>query len=169
MDLAWTCRCCRKQFDTLSFAYSCPEPDAWRALPEDERSDRGTIWTDTCVIDQSQFFIRGRILLPVIGQTAPFIWGLWARISQESFVRFGQFWDVEKRDHEPPFPAGIANHVPVYPATLDLKCSVRMQNARRRPSFVLESPDHPLANEQRNGITLDRVKELASLLGQHRG
>jgi hypothetical protein len=42
-----------------------------------------------------------------------------------------------------------------------------MKNARRHPSFELDSPDHPLAIEQRNGITLDRVKEIASLVQRH--
>jgi len=43
-----------------------------------------------------------------------------------------------------------------------------MKNARTRPIFEIESPEHPLAVEQRNGITLDRVKEFAALLEQHR-
>src|SRR5262245_37468837 len=124
VDLAWTCRCCGKQFDKLSFAYASAAPDAWRAVPEEEQGDRGTIWTDTCVIDQQQFFVRGRILIPVIGHKEPFIWGLWASLSQESFARYGQLWDVEKREHEPLLPGSLANHIPVYPETLGLKCKV---------------------------------------------
>ena len=112
--------------------------------------------------------MRGRILIPVIGHTEPFIWGLWAKIPHASFIRFGQLWDVEKRDLEPPFSGRIANRIPVYPATLDLPCKVVMQNARQRPIFELESADHPLVVEPRNGITLDRVKEFVSLLEQHR-
>ncbi|WP_308294565.1 hypothetical protein [Streptomyces sp. RKAG290] len=36
----------------------------------------------------------------------------------------------------------------------------------RRPLIELEPTDHPLAVEQRNGITLDRVREIAEAV-QH--
>jgi len=49
----------------LSFAYALDEPDRWRDIPEAERSARGMIGTDSCVIDHEEFFIRGRIVIPV--------------------------------------------------------------------------------------------------------
>ena len=168
MNLVWTCPCCAKRYDTLPFAYVVMEPDAWRAMPVDERSERGTLWTDTCIIDQHQFYVRGRILIPVVGYKEPFIFNLWAAISQPDFVRYGQLWDVEQRGYEPPFTGRLGNTIAGYPATSGLECKVVLQNARVRPSFELQSPDHPLALEQRHGITLDRVKEIAAVMEQHR-
>lgn len=104
MDLIWTCPCCGKRYDTLSFAYALDEPDPWGAVPGDEREYRGVLGSDTCRIDE-QFYIRGRIVVPVIGSDDPFIWGTWASVSKESFARFGALWDVEKREQEPPFAA----------------------------------------------------------------
>ena len=167
LDLFWTCSCCGKQYDKLSLAYALDAPDAWLALPADERSDRDILWTDSCVIDQQQYFIRGRIVIPIVGHDEPFIWGCWASVSRESFERFGKLWDAPAREQEPPLPAQLANDNPIYPATLGLACSVVMKNARRRPSFEIQSADHPLAIEQRNGITLDRVKEIASKVLRH--
>jgi hypothetical protein len=166
VDLVWTCPCCGKQYDTLSFAYALDEPDPWGAVPEEERQYRGVLGSDTCTID-GQFYIRGRIVIPVIGSNDPFIWGTWAAVSKESFARFGALWDVEKREHEPPFAATLSNDIPIYPKTFGLKCHVMMKNARKRPSFVLEAADHPLAAEQRDGITLDRVKEIAAKILRH--
>jgi hypothetical protein len=168
VDLVWTCPCCGKQYDTLPFAYVVMEPDAWRAVPVDERSERGTLWTDTCIIDQQQFYVRGRILVPVAGHTEPFIFNLWAAVSQQDFVRYGQLWDVERRAQEAPLAGRLANTIAGYPPALGLECKVVLQDARVRPSFELPSPDHPLALEQRRGITLDRVKEIAAVMQQHR-
>jgi hypothetical protein len=169
IDLDWTCPCCGRQYDTLSFAYALDEPDAWRAIPEAERRYRGVLGTDTCTIDGGQFFIRGRVVIPVIGYDEPFRWGIWASVSKESFERYGRLWDVAVREHEAPISGVLASDVPIYPATSNLRCSIHLRNARKRPSFAIEPADHPLAAEQRNGITLDRVKEIAAVVQRHRG
>jgi hypothetical protein len=124
--------------------------------------------TDTCVIAGQHFYIRGRIVIPVIGHQDPFIWGSWAAVSKKDFERFGQLWDTKVREHEPPLSGLFDNDIPIYPPTRGLKCSLHMKDARKRPSFVLESADHPLVAEQRDGITLDRVKEIAAAVLQHR-
>jgi hypothetical protein len=167
VNLVWTCQCCGQRYDTLSFAYALDEPDPWGAVPETERQYRGVLGSDTCVIDGRDFYIRGRIVIPVIGSEDPFIWGVWAAVSQKSFVRFGELWDVDIREHETPFPGTLGNDIPIYPKTVDLRCNILMKNARKRPSFELEATDHPLAVEQRNGITLDRVKEIAAFVLRH--
>ena len=125
------------------------------------------IGTDSCVIDHEEFFIRGRIVIPVIGRKEPFIWGCWASVSEQSFARFGELWDVKSRENEPPLPGRLASDIPLYPGTVGLACKIIMKNAGKRPSFELEATDHPLANEQRNGMTLDRVKEIASVVMRH--
>jgi hypothetical protein len=125
--------------------------------------------TDSCVIDGRYFHVRGRIVIPIVGQAEPFIWGLWARVSQESFKRFGELWDIEDREQESPMLGRLANDIPVYPPTLDLPCRLVWKNARRRPSIEIEAGDHPLAIEQRHGITLDRVQEIASTVLRHPG
>jgi hypothetical protein len=166
MDHIWTCGCCGKQYDTLPLAYALDEPDPWRVGAAEGRA--GVLGSDTCVIEGREYFIRGRIVIPVIDHKDPFIWGLWAAVSQESFERFGQLWDAAIREDEPSFPARLGSDLPIYPPTFNLPCKVLMKNARRRPSFEPEPGDHPLAVEQRNGITLDRVKAIAATMLQHK-
>jgi hypothetical protein len=146
-------------------AFARDEPDAWRTV--DGIESQGVRGTDSCVIDGRRFHVRGRIVIPIIGHPEPFIWGLWVEVSQDSFRRFGELWDVALREHEPPMPGQLANDIPVYPRTIGLPCRLVLKNARRRPSIEIEAGDHPLAIEQRNGITLDRVKEIASLVLRH--
>jgi hypothetical protein len=44
---------------------------------------------------------------------------------------------------------------------------VHLRGGGIRPFIELEPTDHPLAIEQREGISLERVKELAALLLRH--
>ncbi len=148
-------------------AFARDEPDAWRTV--DGIESQGVRGTDTCVIDGRCFYVRGRILVPIIGLPEPLIWGLWVEVSQDSFKRFGELWDVALREHEPPMPGQLANDIPVYPRTIGLPCRLVLKNARRRPSIEIEAGDHPLAIEQYRGITLDRIEEIASQVLQHSG
>jgi hypothetical protein len=75
---------------------------------------------------------------------------------------------VEFRDHEGPFFGWLCSDLSIYPQTFGLKCTVRLQNRGIRPSIELEPTDHPLAIEQRNGITMDRVKEFAAVVQRHK-
>jgi hypothetical protein len=167
MDLVWTCACCGKKYDTLPFAYALEQPDAWHGVPEQQRPHRTTLDTDACTIDGREFYVRGCIVIPVIDHADSFVWGVWVSVSEKSFDRIGQLWDVEIRDHEPPFFGWLANNISIYPTTRNLKLNVVLNNAGQRPSLLLEPTDHPLAVEQRNGITLDRVKDIASQVLQH--
>jgi hypothetical protein len=167
MNLIWTCQCCGKQYDTLPFAFALDEPDPWRALPDEERMRRGVLSTDGCVIDKKVFCVRARLEIPVIGNKDSFIWGIWVSISEADFERIGKLWNVEIREHEPPVAGALCSDIPIYPSTTDLKCSLHLRNAGRRPSIRLEPSDHPLAVEQRDGITIERVKEIAAAVQQH--
>ena len=62
-------------------------------------------------------------------------------------------------------------HVPDYPDTLNLKTMVYLRNDGVRPSIELEPTDHPLAVEQREGISMTRVAEIyeARIFGKDDG
>jgi hypothetical protein len=54
--------------------------------------------------------------------------------------------------------------LPGYPDTVNLKTMVHSREVGRRPFIELEPTDHPLAVEQRQGITWARVQEIAELV-----
>jgi hypothetical protein len=167
MDLVWTCQCCGKQYDTLPFAFALDVPDPWLAVPEGERRLRATLTSDRCIIDRTEFCIRGRLEIPVIGRTDFFIWGIWVSVSKDGYDRVAELWNTEIREHETPIPGALCSDLPIYPRTTGLPCHLHLRNAGRRPSIKLEPADHPLAVEQRDGITLDRVKEIAAAVQRH--
>lgn len=48
--------------------------------------------------------------------------------------------------------------------TLNLKTEVHTDEVGARPHVILEPTDHPLAVEQRTGITVERVQKIAELV-----
>jgi hypothetical protein len=55
----------------------------------------------------------------------------------------------------------------LYPETLGLKTFVRQRGIGVRPYIELEPTDHPLAVEQREGITKERLGEIAAKVFRH--
>jgi hypothetical protein len=164
MDHNWTCRCCGKQFSSLPLSFASAAPDSWFAIAETEREKRALLGSDQCVIDDKHFYIRGCLEIPILGRSASFDWSVWVSLSQSNFERIGDLWEADVRENEPPFFAWLCTELSVYPQTMGLKTKVHLRNSGQRPFIELEPTNHPLAQEQRLGITLQRVEEIATAL-----
>jgi len=80
------------------------------------------------------------------------------------FVRAAELWNMHGRESEPPYAGCLATEFPGYPSTLNLKAEVYTRPVGERPFILLEESDHPLAVEQRDGITTARVQEIAEIV-----
>jgi len=158
----WTCRCCGKQYNQLPLDVALEVPDPWLDIPETERTTRGKIDSDRCIIDHEFFFIRGCLEVPIIDHERPFIWGVWVSVAKPNFVRILDLWDENIREGDPPMFGWLCNNISGYPQTFALKTNVYLRNNNARPFIELEPTDHPLALEQHHGITLARVEEIVS-------
>lgn len=67
---------------------------------------------------------------------------------------------------EPPYFGWLCTALPLYPSTLhlNLKTHVHTRPLGQRPFVELELTDQPLAVEQRQGITMARVREIVEAL-----
>jgi hypothetical protein len=167
MQYSWTCQCCGRQFNELPLGYAPTAPGPWLALSEEERSARGKIDSDLCVIDGQQFFVQGCLELPIINDDRTFVWGVWISVAESSLTRILELWNVEVRDTEPPIFGWLCDTISCYPNTHGLKTNVHLRNGGKRPFVMLEPTDHPLAIEQRNGISFDRIQEIATAILSH--
>ncbi len=70
----------------------------------------------------------------------------------------------EKRSHIGPFFGWLNAWLTPYPDTVNLKTMVHLRDNGIRPLIELEPTDHPLAVEQREGITVERLAEIYSLI-----
>ncbi|MCF2530625.1 DUF2199 domain-containing protein [Yinghuangia sp. KLBMP8922] len=144
-------------------SYGADAPAPWR--PRHARGRKSELGTDLCVIKGRHFFIRGLVEIPVLGTDESFSWGVWASLSRTNFVRAQELWDDPDRTEEPPYFGWLCTALPGYrPGTLHLKTNVHTRAVGQRPFIELEPTDHPLAVEQREGITMDRVREIAALV-----
>jgi hypothetical protein len=162
--MSFLCTVCGEPHETLPLSYSVKAPLATAAIPPEEREQRIVLTLEQCVIDNRDFYLRGRIPVPVEGLTEPFIWGVWAEISPKNFIRTQELWTAEGREEEPPFPAWLDTQILPYGNTHNLEVRVHTQHVGRRPHFEIADEDHPLAIEQRHGITLARVQQIAEYI-----
>ncbi len=157
------------------FRFKCPSCDEWHEgmpsfgaiaplyydeIPEVDRHARCELTTDTCVVDQKFFFIRGCIEIPVDGADEPFVWGVWASLSRENFEQFVALQEEASRAAFGPYFGWLSASLKTYPSTENLKTMVHLRDNGLRPYIELEPTDHPLALEQRRGISRERVGEL---------
>ena len=132
-------------------------PDHYLAVPKEERAERTMLTSDRCTVDDedgnTHYFIRGVISIPVHGQDEPWGIGVWVSQSEKNFERYSE----REEDMAPTF-GWLATRLSFYePDTMELKTRVHFSDDGIRPSIELEPTDHPLAVDQRNGITLDKV------------
>jgi hypothetical protein len=129
-------------------------------VPRGQKRRRCRLTQDLCVIDGKHFFIYGSLEVPIRGYPDPFTWGVWASLSKRDFRRAEGLMGVRGRETEPPYVGWLATDIPLYPPCLELVCEVRTQPAGLRPLMVLRTADHPLVREQRQGISVRRVREI---------
>lgn len=159
------CHTCKEFHSGLPISYAADFPDSYACLKETERATRAEISSDQCIINNEWFFIRGLIEIPIIGFEDFFLWGVWASVKKETFDQISDHWETPGRENLiGPYKGRINNSLSEYPETLNLKCTIHIRPAGERPVFCIDEPDHPLAKEQREGMTLDRIQEIASHL-----
>ena len=155
------CSGCGRYHPELPLCLGSLAPALWFSLPEEERSTRALLSSDQCIIDGQHFFILGRLLLPIQGSLEPFVWLTWVSLSEKNFARASDLWHTESREAEPPYFAWVQSSLPCTPSTLSLRAELVTMPLGQRPLVRLEPTDHPLAVEQRNGIAMARVQEIA--------
>jgi hypothetical protein len=160
--VSFVCSPCGEVHETpLSFAFGAPV--YWDGLPKDERARRAVLDDELCVIDKRHFFTKGRICPPIHDQPDPFVWLVWVSLSEANFKRAVAAWEQPGRENEPPYFGWLSSEIPGYPSTVKLKTHVHTRPLGERPTIELEPTDHPLAVEQRDGISFDRAHALAEI------
>jgi hypothetical protein len=160
----WVCQRCGEEHVGLPLDWAYHKPSYWEGprAEGDFLDDDLCVWTDDD--GDRAYFIRGVLPIPVHDTGEVFNYGVWSSLSERSYERVLELWDDEAREAEPPYFGYLSNHLPGYPDSLNLHLAVMTGALRRRPSFVLlPGPEHPLIDEQWQGIDRARVQEIAEL------
>jgi hypothetical protein len=155
--MKYRCHICGNEHDGLPDV-GADRPDPFWIIPEDERSRRISLTSDTCQIDGSQFYVRGLIRLPIRDSDERFGIGVWVSHQEDNFRAYVQQPDSPTIG---PFFGWLSNNISFYAEeTLNLKAMAHFRSGGLRPRLELEPTDYPLAIDQRNGITLEKAWEI---------
>lgn len=150
---------------TPSRAYRTDGPVYIEDMSPEELEARVFIDDDLCTLDEEHFFIHGCLEIPIIGEEEMFTYNVWVSLSETNFKRTIDLWEDEDRAQKSdPMFGWLSTSLPGYPDTVNLKTNVHTRDVLTKPFIELEPTDHPLAVEQRNGITVDRIYEIHNLV-----
>jgi len=162
--MGYACKKCGKYHDDLPLFFGADAP--WRAMgvSPDEFSSRVELNDDLCVVDGKHFFIRGQIILPIIESDKEFVWSVWCSLSEESFRHAKLRWHDPARVGDGYF-GWLCTALPCYESTtIHLKTNLRSREVGVCPMVELQETDHPLYEEQQQGISWQRVHEIVHAL-----
>jgi hypothetical protein len=161
----YRCHICGEEHDGLP-DLGADRPDPFWMVPEDERDRRITLTSDTCQIDGAHFYVRGVIRLPIRDTGESFGIGVWVSHHEDNFRAYAEHPDSSTIG---PFFGWLATRIGFYSqATLGLKTMAHYQGRALRPLIEVEPTNHPLAVDQREGITLERVCEIVHQIAPER-
>jgi hypothetical protein len=159
MPFRFLCPGCGQTHEGMP-AFDAAAPLTYYSIPPDERERRCRLESDECVIDDAWFFVRGCLEITVIGETEPFSWGVFVSLSADSYRRWKACFHDEQRSHVGPFFGWLDAALKPYPDSTNLKTRAHLRDGFIRPLIELEPTAHPLAVEQREGITAERVARI---------
>ncbi len=157
-SIRYACSCCGSDRQGL-FALYKPLPDSIFDVPESERAERAWISSDLCALDTAQFFVRAVLSLPILETDEAFEFGVWGTLKQENF----QTYVNEFHNPAPafgPFFSWLNSTLRPYPETFNMPSELHFRGDNLRPLMRLHLSDHPLALDQHNGVTLERIAEI---------
>ena len=165
-----TFRCirCEAEHSLADIELSFDRPEAYFAIPPDKRARR--TWNDEhfCVIWETErsprrHFLRVLLAIPIRGEKSAYCWGVWSEVAESAYAHAFNTWTHRKRDRTPPFPGQLANTLPGTEPTLGLPGLVHLGERGEIPRFTFEADvDHPIAQQQREGVSREQVIEWAS-------
>ena len=163
MSFSFKCASCGQIHEGMP-TFGAKAPLHYYAIPDEERGTRCDLGTDDYVIDGNAFYIRGCLEIPVKGERDPFIWGVWVSLSKDSHAVWARWFGEVERSHVEPLFGWLNTSLNPYPDTVNLKTRVHFRDNAIRPYIELEPTNHPLAVEQRDGISVERVAEVYALV-----
>ena len=151
------CAVCGKDHpdDDIELTYVRPD-DVFR-VPDEQRAVRVHESPDFAVLDDSRFFVRAVLPIPVHGRKRDYNIGVWVEVDPECFQRVVERWEDANQAEEPPLPARLANAIKSLPDTTGLPVELRLTGLTTRPSVRVLAADHPLHAEQSSGVSLHRT------------
>jgi hypothetical protein len=161
MGFKFKCNSCDEVHEGLPI-FSIEEPYSYLEIPDKEKADRCELKPNYCRINDQWFFIYGLIEIQVIGYSESLTYGVWGSISKSNYDQWRAMPADELAAKQTWYFAWLNVSLAMYPETFNMKANVHIRGNGELPLFELEPTDHPLAIEQRTGVSEARVAEIYS-------
>jgi hypothetical protein len=135
-------------------------PDPIYDLVADDRKRRAWLADDFAVLDDSRFFVRGLLEIPIPELESRFGYGTWLEVEQSEFQQLLQQW--KHPEQFAPVIGALANELGPYTGTTGLLATLHPTTPDKLPSVDLEDSEHELVTDQQNGISVARSDVLAA-------
>ncbi len=160
-ELTWSCATCGEIHRGLP-AIAFDAPAHYYSIPAQELSARAHLTSDTCVVDGSAFYVRTVLVVPIVGLRSVLELGVWSSLSETNFLRYQESFTGFDQSKLGPMPSWFASSLPSYPNTLNMRSRILPRDNRKRPLVEFDpSQDHPLVQDVRDGLSLDRAVAFA--------
>ena len=158
--MSYTCPSCGVQHEERPTCFIAELPAAVAELTDEERESRVERSPEQCILDGRHFFILANLDVPFPGPEGFLRWTVWGTLSEDEFHRAGELWESPGRENEPPYFSWLSNQIPGYPASVNIKSLIRTQEVGVRPLIEVIEEGHPLARDQKEGVSLARAEAL---------
>jgi hypothetical protein len=159
----YVCSVCGREHEGPPLAYDFPPIPAsvGAAVARDEVGRRTRRTDDQFFLDGERFWVKGLLELPVVDAAKPLLFGVWVEVEADVLEAIARAWDTADPE-QTRFAGTFDTIVWPYRNALGLPVGLDYRSREKRPQVVVLDAVHELGREQRDGITLDRVRELAA-------
>jgi len=157
------CPCCDKMVPAYDMELSYRLPDAIASMDTDEIKKKCQSSKDYVVCEDEYYYLRCILPLPVQDTGKDYSIGVWAQVSEKSFIRIWELWEDPDQVNELPFNGLLANSVHLNTHVEDIEIEVTLTGVKSRPSVKIKDAESSLYKEQQNGITVHRASEYTDL------
>ena len=157
------CPCCDRLVPANDIELTFRKPDDIASMEEYEIEENCKYNDDIYICEESYFYIRCTLPLPVHDKGQDYSLGVWVQISEKSFNRVWELWEDENQSSEPPMRGLLANDVPLTLESKNAEVIVQLTGPTTRPKVYVKDQDCTLYLEQTCGITIHRASEYSDL------
>lgn len=152
-------------------------PHDWEELVEHSKETRARLSSDLCTIDNSRFYVRGLIHIPILpaepdgslsdpkasaNTKRELVLGVWLQVLATDFYKILSNWN--KSDVNDVLEGTLNSNIQFYKkTTLNTKCRLLTRPNGSRPTVEIMAP-HSLQDDMKTGISIDRLDEILSAI-----
>ncbi len=162
--IVFKCDCCGKEYKELPLCFGSDHPYHYLSILEGELEERVELEKSLCVIDDTHFFHRGKLIIPINDHPENLIFNVWTSISKEKFEKRMDLWNDEKRTKEEPYFGWLQTNVPTYGETINIKTIALEEAVGEIPKIESIEENHKLTIDQQNGISYSKAKEIVNFI-----